>query len=94
MEMHVDGALGRIGMQMPATHHCASPRCARLTVTCCFECDRPYCREHLTPLQLRLPGHVTRFYVCSACLITYLKDPDVRRIVLCAINDDLDSLDC
>src|SRR5215469_771958 len=78
---HYCGTIGRDGTPMPELQYCASPRCAAFAVRRCFDCDRPFCAAHLTRLQLSLAGAIRRFWVCRTCLVTYLNDPDVRRIV-------------
>ena len=59
----------------------ASPLCRRPAAKCCFECDEPYCLEHVTLFQFRLVGTNQRFSVCYACLVAYLEDPDRRRMI-------------
>lgn len=69
---------------MPALQWCTCPQCMQLTASRCFECERPFCRDHLTRFQLSLAGSVRWFSVCDTCLVAYLADADMRRIITCA----------
>ena len=60
---------------------CFVRRCRRPAVTCCVECDRPYCDHHLSHVWLPLLTNTGEFLVCPTCLDMYAHDPTLMAIL-------------
>lgn len=61
---------------------CSLPGCTRVRVMFCFECDRWFCRQHLTQMALVVVPARWETLVCPSCLEEHLYAPRRMRNLL------------
>lgn len=60
---------------------CAASGCERQADTLCFECDRPYCRDHLGKVRILAAVCEGSYAVCGPCCLGYLRQAELRRLI-------------
>lgn len=70
-----------MGANQNRAPRCSESWCLRHTSLHCFDCERPYCRVHLTCLRIPLLAGERCFLLCRRCRHVYADDVLLRRIV-------------
>lgn len=64
---------------------CVAAGCERQADTLCFECDRPFCRDHLATVRISVAACSGCYVVCVACCLEYARHPELRRLITIAL---------